>query len=138
MGPEISEGERHRRDTIEASCRTEQKAALVKDVTDSLVRVLGKKPEHIHVVIQEVAEEARGFEGLLTDLSAALEGRNIVERAIGEGGMATVYLAEDLVSFQGGRTGHPQRRHHATGRGVHDSFGGALAVEIPGTACCAP
>lgn len=45
----------------------EQKAQLVKDVTDSLVRVLGKKPEHIHVVIQEVAEEDWGFEGLLTD-----------------------------------------------------------------------
>lgn len=44
-----------------------QKAQLVKDVTDSLVRVLGKRPEHIHVVIQEVAEEDWGFEGLLTD-----------------------------------------------------------------------
>jgi 4-oxalocrotonate tautomerase len=45
----------------------EQKAALVADVTDSLVRVLGKKPEHIHVVIQEIAEEDWGYSGLLTD-----------------------------------------------------------------------
>lgn len=45
----------------------EQKAALVKDTTDSLVRVLGKRPEHIHIVIQEIAEEDWGFEGLLTD-----------------------------------------------------------------------
>ena len=45
----------------------EQKAHLVRDATDSLVRVLGKKPEHIHVVIQEIAEEDWGFEGLLTD-----------------------------------------------------------------------
>ncbi len=45
----------------------EQKAALVKDVTDSFVRVLGKRPEHIHVVIQEIAEEDWGFSGLLTD-----------------------------------------------------------------------
>ncbi len=44
-----------------------QKAELVRDVTDSLVRVLGKQPEHIHVVIQEVAEENWGFAGLLTD-----------------------------------------------------------------------
>ena len=29
-----------------------QKAALVKDVTQSLVRILGKKPEHIHIVLQ--------------------------------------------------------------------------------------
>lgn len=44
-----------------------QKAELVKDVTASLVRVLGKKPEHTHVVIQEIAEEDWGFAGLLTD-----------------------------------------------------------------------
>ncbi|MEO0826931.1 MAG: 4-oxalocrotonate tautomerase family protein [Cyanobacteria bacterium J06635_15] len=45
----------------------EQKAELVKDVTDSLVRVLGKKPEYIHIVIQEIHEEDWGFSGLLTD-----------------------------------------------------------------------
>lgn len=44
-----------------------QKAQLVKDVTDSLVRVLGKKPEHTHIVIQEINEEDWGFSGLLTD-----------------------------------------------------------------------
>ena len=44
-----------------------EKAAIVKDVTDSLVRNLRKKPEHIHVVIQEIAEEDWGFSGLLTD-----------------------------------------------------------------------
>ena len=27
-----------------------QKAQLVKEVTDSLVRILGKKPEHTHIV----------------------------------------------------------------------------------------
>jgi 4-oxalocrotonate tautomerase len=45
----------------------EQRAELVKDVTNSLVRVLGKKPEHTHVVIQEIADEHWGFAGLLTD-----------------------------------------------------------------------
>ena len=45
----------------------QQKAELVKDITDSLVRVLGKKPEHTHIVIQEIAEENCGFSGLLTD-----------------------------------------------------------------------
>lgn len=44
-----------------------QKAEIVRDVTDSLVRVLGKRPEHIHVVIQEIAEEDWGFAGQLTD-----------------------------------------------------------------------
>lgn len=44
-----------------------QKAEIVRDVTESLVRVLGKKPEHTHVVIQEIAEEDWGYAGLLTD-----------------------------------------------------------------------
>lgn len=45
----------------------EQKAALVRDITDSLVRVLGKRPEHTHIVIQEIAESDWGFAGMLTD-----------------------------------------------------------------------
>ena len=32
----------------------------------------------------------------LTRLNAALEGRYAIERELGEGGMATVYLAKDL------------------------------------------
>lgn len=45
----------------------EQKAQLVKEVTDSLARILGKKPEHTHIVIQEINEEDWGYSGLLTD-----------------------------------------------------------------------
>jgi len=45
----------------------EQKAELVKDITESLTRVLGKKPEYTHVVIQEIAEEDWGYAGMLTD-----------------------------------------------------------------------
>lgn len=52
---------------IIAGASREQKAALVKDISDSLVRVLQNKPEHIHVVIQEIAEENWGFAGMLTD-----------------------------------------------------------------------
>ena len=52
---------------ITSGASREQKAALVQDITDSLVRVLGKKPEHTHVVIQEIDEEDWGFAGLLTD-----------------------------------------------------------------------
>ncbi len=44
-----------------------QKEQLVKEVTDSLVRILGKKPEHIHIVIQEIEESDWGYAGLLTD-----------------------------------------------------------------------
>lgn len=45
----------------------EQKAGIVKDITESLVNRLGKKPEHIHIVLQEIAEEDWGYAGLLTD-----------------------------------------------------------------------
>ena len=44
----------------------EQKATLVRDATDSLVRVLGKRPEHIHVVLDLVDPENWGFAGVLT------------------------------------------------------------------------
>jgi 4-oxalocrotonate tautomerase len=45
----------------------DQKSAIVKDITESLVRNLDKKPEHIHIVIQEIADEDWGFSGMLTD-----------------------------------------------------------------------
>jgi len=45
----------------------EQKTQLVSEVTDTLVRVLEKKPEHTHIVIQEIADENWGFSGMLTD-----------------------------------------------------------------------
>ena len=44
-----------------------QKEVIVREFTDTLVRVLGKKPEHTHIVIQEIADEDWGFAGMLTD-----------------------------------------------------------------------
>ena len=52
---------------ITTGATRDQKARIVKDMTDSLVNVLGKKPEHIHIVIQEIKEEDWGYEGMLTD-----------------------------------------------------------------------
>ncbi len=43
-----------------------QKEQIVKDVTQSLVNTLGKKPEHIHIVIDEVELDNWGFSGMLT------------------------------------------------------------------------
>ena len=37
-----------------------QKERLVKEMTETMVTVLGKKPEHTHIVIQEIAEEDWG------------------------------------------------------------------------------
>jgi 4-oxalocrotonate tautomerase len=44
-----------------------QKAAVVQRITAALVEELGKRPEHIHIVIQEIADEDWGFAGMLTD-----------------------------------------------------------------------
>jgi len=43
-----------------------QKQALVQDITSSLTKHLGKKPEHIHIVIDEIDPENWGFSGMLT------------------------------------------------------------------------
>jgi 4-oxalocrotonate tautomerase len=45
---------------------TEKKRRIVEEMTQILVNVLGKKPEHIHIVIDEVDEENWGFAGMLT------------------------------------------------------------------------
>ncbi len=45
----------------------EQNSAIVREFTETLVRVLGKKPEHTHIVIQDIEETDWGFAGLLTD-----------------------------------------------------------------------
>jgi len=44
----------------------EQKAQIVREITDTLGRVLGKKPEHTHVIIDEIDPENWGFAGMLT------------------------------------------------------------------------
>ena len=44
----------------------EQKRRIVEEITRTLVEVLGKKPEHMHVVIDEVEPENWGFAGMLT------------------------------------------------------------------------
>ena len=37
----------------------EQKRQIVEDITNSLVNTLGKKPEHVHIVIDEIEQERR-------------------------------------------------------------------------------
>jgi 4-oxalocrotonate tautomerase len=44
----------------------EKKRAIVADITHSLVAHLGKKPEHIHIVIDEVDASNWGYAGVLT------------------------------------------------------------------------
>jgi 4-oxalocrotonate tautomerase len=44
----------------------EQKRRIVAEMTATLVSVLDKKPEHIHIVIDEVEPENWGFAGMLT------------------------------------------------------------------------
>lgn len=44
----------------------EQKQQIVREFTDTLVRVLDKKPEHTHITIEEIDLENWGFMGELT------------------------------------------------------------------------
>ena len=44
----------------------EKKAQIVEEITATLQRVLGKKPEYTLVVIDEVDDENWGFSGMLT------------------------------------------------------------------------
>ncbi len=43
-----------------------QKAQIVAEMTDTLQRVLGKNPEHTHIIIDEIELENWGFAGKLT------------------------------------------------------------------------
>jgi len=45
---------------------TAQKKKIVEDITQTLVKNLGKQPEHIHIVIDEVDPENWGYAGMLT------------------------------------------------------------------------
>lgn len=44
----------------------EQKGQIVAEITATLQRVLGKRPEHTHIVIDEVDPENWGYAGVLT------------------------------------------------------------------------
>lgn len=44
----------------------EQKQQIVAEITQTLVNVLGKRPEHTHIIIDEVEPENWGFAGMLT------------------------------------------------------------------------
>ena len=52
---------------ITKGAKRAQKAKIVAEITETLVTTLGKKPEHIHIVLQEIEEEDWGFAGQLTD-----------------------------------------------------------------------
>lgn len=62
MGPVPYVSVRITRDGVTA----EQKRQVVEEITRTLVEVLGKRPEHIHVIIDEVEPENWGFAGMLT------------------------------------------------------------------------
>jgi 4-oxalocrotonate tautomerase len=44
----------------------QQKAQIVAEITGTLQRVLGKRPDHTHIVIDEIELENWGFSGMLT------------------------------------------------------------------------
>ena len=44
----------------------DKKAALVAGINQLLVEVLHKRPEHIHIVMDEIDEDNWGYAGMLT------------------------------------------------------------------------
>ncbi|NMG70820.1 tautomerase family protein [Parazoarcus communis] len=44
----------------------EQKAQVIKEITETLQRVLNKRPELTHIVIQEVDTDNWGYAGMTT------------------------------------------------------------------------
>jgi 4-oxalocrotonate tautomerase len=44
----------------------DQKARIVAEITEMLQRILGKRPEHTHIVIDEIDPENWGYAGVLT------------------------------------------------------------------------
>lgn len=45
----------------------DQKRRIVAEITRTLQTVLGKKPEHTHVIIDEIDPQNWGYAGQLTD-----------------------------------------------------------------------
>lgn len=44
----------------------EQKAQVIKEITETLERVLGKRPDLTHIVIEEVDTDNWGYAGMTT------------------------------------------------------------------------
>ncbi len=60
---------------LTAGATKDQKAQIVKEFTDTLVRVLGKNPQNTHIVIDDVERENWGHAGqLVSDRPAAPKG----------------------------------------------------------------
>ncbi|MCP8940499.1 4-oxalocrotonate tautomerase family protein [Alsobacter sp. SYSU M60028] len=51
--------------TTKTNLTREAKAQIVREFSETLVRVLGKKPENIHIVIDAVDDENWGHSGAL-------------------------------------------------------------------------
>ena len=54
----------------------EQKAQVVAEITATLQRVLGKRPDQTHIVIDEVDPENWGYAGVLTTTYRQCERQN--------------------------------------------------------------
>ncbi|MEQ8850590.1 MAG: 4-oxalocrotonate tautomerase family protein [Phycisphaerales bacterium] len=59
----------------------DQKAELIRRVTDALVDVLDRKPEQTHIVIDEVPTDNWGFAGVPTTVYRARSSRGNEPRA---------------------------------------------------------
>ncbi|MGB3754351.1 MAG: 4-oxalocrotonate tautomerase family protein [Parerythrobacter sp.] len=44
-----------------------QKRQIIEQFTETLLKVAGKKPEYVHIVINEIPDENWGYAGMQTD-----------------------------------------------------------------------
>jgi len=57
----------------------QQREAVIRRITEALVEEMGKHAEHIHIVINEVAEDHWGYSGMLTDDYRAGQAKSAAE-----------------------------------------------------------
>ncbi|MEL6329217.1 MAG: 4-oxalocrotonate tautomerase family protein [Planctomycetota bacterium] len=53
----------------------EQKAEIIRQMTETMVSVLGKDPAHTHIVIDEIDEDNWGFSGQQTSVLRGTKNR---------------------------------------------------------------
>lgn len=66
---------------ITAGATREQKAQIVREFTDTLVRVLAKNPQNTHIVIQDIERENWGHGGGLVADRPSVSGSAAPEKA---------------------------------------------------------
>lgn len=94
----------------------EQKRQIVAAFTQTLVDVLGKKPEHTHIVIDEIETDNWGFAGELTTVLRKNQARLGAKKTAAKADDAEVSQPRRKVRTQEQMPGASRRASKATGQ----------------------